>query len=90
MLSFIFKKRKENMKTKLTFKSKNEDEYTIIFGNEKFKARYSKVYPRLAEWRLSKREPTLSNRIIEGYFPCGGKFKSLIEIKKFIRDRKYL
>ena len=80
------------MKTKLTFKSKYEDQYTIIFGNEKFKATYSKVYPRLAEWSLSRREPTLSNRIIEGYFPCGRKtkFKSLTDIKKFIRDRKYL
>jgi hypothetical protein len=78
------------MKTKLTSKTKNQDEYTIIFGNEKFIARYSKTYPRLAEWSLSKREPGLSNRIIEGYFSCGNNFKSLNEIKKFIRDRKYL
>ena len=48
------------------------------------------TYPRLAEWSLSKREPGLSNRIIEGYFSCGNNFKSLAEIKKFIRDRKYL
>ena len=78
------------MKTKLTSKTKNQDEYTIIFGNEKFIARYSKVYPRLAEWSLSKREHGLSNTIIEGYFSCGNNFKSLNEIKKFIRDRKYL
>ena len=78
------------MKTKLTSKTKNQDEYTIIFGNEKFIARYSKVYPRLAEWSLSRKNHSLSNVIFEGYFACGNNFKSLNEIKKFIRDRKYL
>ena len=78
------------MKTKLTFKCNRYHEYTIMFGNEKFKARYSLEYPRLAEWSLSRREPEISCRIIEGYFACGGKFKSLTDIKKFIRDRKYL
>tara|TARA_R110002126_G_C10174515_1_gene474233 strand:+ start:367 stop:603 length:237 start_codon:yes stop_codon:yes gene_type:complete len=78
------------MKTKLTLKSNIQDQYTIIFGNEKFIAKYNKTYPRLAEWSLSRRQNSLSNTFMEGYFYCGNNFKSLNEIKKFIRDRKYL
>ena len=68
---------------------KNSDQYKIIFGAEKFHAEYDKEYPRLGVWTLTMR--TESNGLFDTYCPVGPKkFKSLKEIKKFIKDRKWL
>ena len=80
------------MKTKLIYTSTDNDTYQIIFGNEIFNASFNKTYPRIAEWDLSRYSKESSTSFISMYFPCGRKtkFKSLSDIKKFIRDRKYL
>ena len=68
---------------------KNSDKYKIIFGAEKFHAEYDKEYPRLGVWSLTMW--TESNGLFDTYCPVGPKkFKSLKEIKKFIKDRKWL
>lgn len=66
------------------------DSYTIIFGNEKFNASKSKEYPTIGKWTLTRK--TDSNILFDTYFPVGNKmkFKDIKEIKKWIRDRKYL
>ena len=80
------------MKTKLIHTSSDSDTYKIVFGNEKFKARYNKYYPKLNTWDLSRLSEEMSTKLFSTWFPCGkkSKFKSLSDIKKFIRDRKYL
>ena len=80
------------MKTKLIHTSSDSDTYKIVFGNEIFNADFNKTYPRIAEWSLSRYSKESSTSFFSMFFPCGGKakFKSLSDIKKFIRDRKYL
>jgi len=80
------------MKTKLIYTSTDHDTYQIIFGNEIFNADFNKTYPRISEWSLSRYSKESSTSLFNMYFPCGEKtkFKSLSDIKKFIRDRKYL
>ncbi|BAQ91304.1 hypothetical protein [uncultured Mediterranean phage uvMED] len=80
------------MKTKLIHTSSDSDTYKIVFGNEIFNADFNKTYPRIAEWNLSRYSKESSTSLFSMYFPCGRKtkFKSLSDIKKFIRDRKYL
>ena len=80
------------MKTKIKRKNKfgkitNVD---ITFGNEKFSANMSEHYPKLGNWTLCRYRPDLSLDFMRFFAPVGGDFKSLVEIKKFIRDRKYL
>ena len=71
---------------------KNSDQYKIIFGAEKFHAEYDKEYPRLGQWTLHRYHQEDSNSIFNMYYPCGLdiKFKDLKEIKKYIKDRKWL
>tara|TARA_A100001201_G_C3933803_1_gene154383 strand:- start:76 stop:315 length:240 start_codon:yes stop_codon:yes gene_type:complete len=73
-------------------KNIDEDTYYIEFGNEIFTAYYHKEYPRLNTWSLHRYNPRLSNRLFIFYDPIflTKKFKSFNDIKKFIRDRKYL
>jgi hypothetical protein len=62
----------------------------IVFGNEIFSANMSEHYPKLGNWTLTRYRPSLSLDFMRFFMPVGGDFKSLTEIKKFIRDRKYL
>jgi len=80
------------MRTKLIHTSSDSDTYKIVFGNEIFNADFNKTYPRIAVWNLSRYSKESSTSLFSMYFPCGRKtkFKSLSDIKKFIRDRKYL
>ena len=50
----------------------------------------SEHYPKLGNWTLCRYRPDLSLDFMRFFAPVGGDFKSLTEIKKFIRDRKYL
>ena len=80
------------MKTKIKRKNKfgkitNVD---ITFGNEKFSASMCEHYPKLGDWTLCRYRPEMSLDFMRFFAPVGGNFKSLAEIKKFIRDRKYL
>jgi hypothetical protein len=50
----------------------------------------SEHYPKLGNWTLTRYRPSLSLDFMRFFAPVGGDFKSLTEIKKFIRDRKYL
>jgi hypothetical protein len=47
-------------------------------------------YPKLGDWTLCRYRPEMSLDFMRFFAPVGGNFKSLAEIKKFIRDRKYL
>ena len=80
------------MRTRLIHKTSDYDTYEIIMGNEIFNANFNKTYPRIAEWSLSRYSKESSTNFFSMFFPCGRKtkFKSLFDIKKFIRDRKYL
>jgi hypothetical protein len=80
------------MKTKIkrTNKFGKVTSVDIVFGNEKFSANMSEHYPKLGNWTLTRYRPSLSLDFMRFFMPVGGDFKSLIEIKKFIRDRKYL
>ena len=79
------------MRTKCQ-KALDEDTYYIEFGNEKFTAYYHKEYPRLNTWSLHRYNPKQSNKLFIWYDPIvlTKNYKSLSDIKKFIRDRKYL
>ena len=68
------------------------DIYRIYFGTEIFDAHYDKEYPRIGNWTLHRYHPEDSNSIFNMYYPCGLdiKFKDLKEIKKYIKDRKWL
>ena len=80
------------MKTKIkrTNKFGKVTSVDIVFGNEIFSANMSEHYPKLGNWTLTRYRPSLSLDFIRFFMPVGGDFKSLTEIKKFIRDRKYL
>ena len=79
------------MKIKMK-KHLDEDDYKIEFGNEKFDLIYHKKYTHLDNWSLHRYKTEKSNGIFIWYDPVffNKKFKSLKDIKKFIRDRKYL
>jgi|TARA_B100000424_G_scaffold249418_1_gene223324 hypothetical protein len=79
------------MKIKIN-KGIDRDLYIIYFGAEIFNAYYDKEYPRLGQWTLHRYRPEYSNSIFNMYYPCGLdiKFKDLKEIKKYIKDRKWL
>ena len=80
------------MKTKIKRRNKfgKVTDVDIIFGNEIFSASMSERYPILGTWSLSRYRPDLSLDFMRMFVPVGFRFKSLAEIKKFIRDRKYL
>jgi|TARA_R100001509_G_scaffold129071_1_gene82443 hypothetical protein len=80
------------MKTKIKRRNKfgKVTDVDIIFGNEIFSASMSERYPKLGSWSLSRYRPDLSLSFMRLFAPIGFDFKSLAEIKKFIRDRKYL
>ena len=80
------------MKTKIkrTNKFGKVTSVDIVFGNEIFSANMSEHYPKLGNWTLTRYRPSLSLDFMRFFMPVGGYFKSLTEIKKFIRDRKYL
>ena len=80
------------MKTKIkrTNKFGKVTSVDIVFGNEIFSANMSEHYPKLGNWTLTRYRPDLSLDFMRFFMPVGGDFKSLTEIKKFIRDRKYL
>ncbi len=80
------------MKTKIkrTNKFGKVTSVDIVFGNEIFSANMSEHYPKLGNWTLTRYRPSLSLDFMRFFMPVGGDFKSLAEIKKFIRDRKYL
>nr|BAR31932.1 hypothetical protein [uncultured Mediterranean phage uvMED] len=80
------------MKTKIkrTNKFGKVTSVDIVFGNEIFSANMSEHYPKLGNWTLTRYRPSLSLDFMRFFMPVGGDFKSLTEIKKFIRDRKYL
>ena len=80
------------MKTKIkrTNKFGKVTSVDIVFGNEIFSANMSENYPKLGNWTLTRYRPSLSLDFMRFFMPVGGDFKSLTEIKKFIRDRKYL
>ena len=80
------------MKTKIKRRNKfgKITDVDIVFGNEIFIARMSERYPKLGNWTLNRYRPDLSLSFVKFFSPVGGDFKSLTEIKKFIRDRKYL
>lgn len=80
------------MKTKIKRRNKfgKVTDVDIVFGNEIFSASMSERYPKLGTWRLSRYRPDLSLSFMRMFAPVGFNFKSLAEIKKFIRDRKYL
>ena len=80
------------MKTKIKRRNKfgKVTSVDIAFGNEIFSANMSERYPKLGNWTLTRYRPSLSLDFMRFFAPVGGDFKSLKEIKKFIRDRKYL
>ena len=80
------------MKTKIKTRNKfgKVTSVDIVFGNEIFSANMSEHYPKLGNWTLTRYRPSLSLDFMRFFMPVGGDFKSLTEIKKFIRDRKYL
>ena len=73
-------------------KGEDEDSYRIEFGNEKFDVYYHKNFPNLNTWSLHRYRFEKSNSLFSWYDPIflNKKFESLKDIKKFIRDRKYL
>ena len=81
------------MKIKIKIKKHlDEDDYKIEFGNEKFDLIYHKKYPHLNTWSLHRYKPEKSNGIFIWYDPVflTKKFDSLKDVKKFIKNRKYL
>ena len=80
------------MKTKILMKNKFgvPIQVKITFGNEIFEATCYQKYPNLGKWYLHRYDPTFALPFMRAFFPCGGKFKSLSHVKKWIRDRKYL
>lgn len=81
------------MKTMPEKDNKMYKTWIIEFGNDKFRASQSKIYPRIGQWTLLRYEPPLFKR-----FPIGSwhtiardkEFKELADIKKFIRNREYM
>ena len=73
-------------------KGLNEDTYQIEFGNEKFDLYYHKNFPNLNTWSLHRYRPEKSKSFLIWYDPIflTKKFSSFKDVKKFIRDRKYL
>ena len=73
-------------------KGLDEDTYYIEFGNEKFELNYHKNFPHLNTWSLHRYRPEKSKSFFIWYDPIflTKKFGSLKDVKKFIRDRKYL
>ena len=73
-------------------KGLDEDTYQIEFGNEKFDLYYHKNFPNLNTWSLHRYRPEKSKSFLLWYDPIflTKKFGSLKDVKKFIRDRKYL